>query len=91
MPIIGLLLFITRFADDRPFFVGEFGVLKQHAPAPDRVRWLEAVRRACETNGMGWAHWEYQSGMGFAEGEPGSRRLDPAALGALGLNVVPAP
>jgi hypothetical protein len=54
-------------------FVGEFGVLKANCGAADRCRWLETVRRACETNGMGWAHWEYQSIMGFATGTPGLR------------------
>jgi endoglucanase len=64
---------------------GEFGA-SQRLNAPARLAWLEAVRAACEQQGIGWALWGYDDSMGFALRPPaGPRRLDPDMLRALGL------
>jgi endoglucanase len=69
-----------------PVMAGEFGA-SQHLNAPARLAWLDAVRQACEEQGIGWALWGYDDQMGFGLRPPGDRRLlDPATLGALGLS-----
>jgi hypothetical protein len=74
---------------DRRIVINEFGVFKPYAPADSRLRWLEHVRRCAERHGFGWAMWEYQQQLGFAEGEPGERKYDSTALQALGLPAEP--
>jgi hypothetical protein len=44
--------------------LGEFGAARA-LNAPARLAWLEAVRRACEQRGIGWALWGYDDTMGF--------------------------
>lgn len=64
--------------------VNEFGVLGWHAPAPDRARWLAAVRAAAERHCIGWVHWDYADGFGFMRRAAGGRETpDPAILDAL--------
>lgn len=70
---------------ERRLIINEFGVYKPHAPPAGRLAWLEQVRQAAEARGFGWSLWEYAEAFGFAEGEPGERQFDPAALQALGL------
>jgi hypothetical protein len=71
--------------------LSEFGVERTvghyaGAPEPDRLRWLEAVRRAAEARRFGWALWSYSgpAGMTLANEYP-ARTLDNATLLALGL------
>ncbi len=65
---------------------GEMGA-SARLNTPARLAWIAAVRRACERAGIGWALWGYEDVMGFdLPRPPGPRpRLDPALLGALGL------
>jgi hypothetical protein len=44
--------------------MGEFGAARA-LNAPARLAWLEAVRRACEQRGIGWALWGHDDTMGF--------------------------
>jgi endoglucanase len=63
-----------------PVILNEFGALRFKAPRQARLAWLKAVREAAETNGFGWAHWDYNQGFGLLDeaGEP-----DPALIDAL--------
>jgi endoglucanase len=63
----------------RPVIINEFGVLGWKAPAEDRARWLQAVRRAAESHCIGWAHWEYADGFGFVR-RIGDREVPDEAL-----------
>jgi hypothetical protein len=64
---------------------GEFGASDKLA-SESRLRWLAAVRIACEQQGIGWALWGYDDSMGFGV-RPlmGPSRLDPGIMRALGL------
>ncbi len=42
----------------REILLGEFGVYKL-VPADSAIRWIRAVRQACERNGFGWTVWDY--------------------------------
>jgi hypothetical protein len=69
--------------------LGEFGASAALSPMA-RFAWLQAVREACEANGIGWALWGYDDSMGFAIARPPGQQptLEPGVLRALGL---PAP
>ncbi|HSU07406.1 MAG TPA: cellulase family glycosylhydrolase [Acetobacteraceae bacterium] len=74
--------------NDAVVLLGEFGAtarLNQLA----RLAWFEAVRRACESDGIGWAMWGYDDVMGFDMSRPPKPRetMNTAVLGALGLVV----
>jgi aryl-phospho-beta-D-glucosidase BglC (GH1 family) len=62
----------------------EFGVYR-NAPAADRCRCIEDVRKALEKHGIGWCMWDYAGGFGVATGKPGQRAADPDTVKALGL------
>jgi hypothetical protein len=69
-----------------PVALLEFGA---HAElnAPARLAYLDAVRRAAEALGMGWALWGYADIMGFrARQGPMPAELDAPTLRALGLS-----
>lgn len=79
---------IARAADwasrnGRPVVLNEFGVLGWKAPAQDRARWINAVRRAAETHCIGWTHWEYADGFGFVRRSENGEIPDHAILDAL--------
>ena len=70
--------------------LGEFGVLRKDARhagarAPDRARYLKDVRESAESFGFPWAFWCLFDSMGIMDER--ERTLDPAILGALGLNL----
>jgi len=44
--------------NNRPIFVGEFGVAKI-ADEDSRVRWMTAVRQAAEQYGFSWGYWDF--------------------------------
>ncbi|HBX69541.1 MAG TPA: endoglucanase [Chloroflexi bacterium] len=50
-------------SQQRPLFIGEFGVYSQ-VPDETRAVWLSAVREAAELRGFSWAHWDF--GTNFA-------------------------
>ena len=49
---------ISRWAGDRPIYLGEFGVYDR-AALRDRVSYLSAVTRAAERHGWAWASWQF--------------------------------
>jgi hypothetical protein len=67
--------------------LGEFGASRT-VNARARLAWLEAVRRACEQRGIGWALWGYDDSMGFGIDPRAAARpvMDRATLSALGLD-----
>jgi aryl-phospho-beta-D-glucosidase BglC (GH1 family) len=67
-----------------PLTCNEFGVYRK-APAADRARCIEDVRKACEKYNIGWAMWDYAGGFAVANGKPGERVADPDTVKALGL------
>ncbi len=67
----------------RPVLLNEFGVLAWKAPAPDRLRWLETVRRSAEQACVGWAHWDYADAFGFVRRTGDLEIPDHAVLRAL--------
>jgi endoglucanase len=66
---------------------GEFGA-SAALNARARLAWLQTVRDALETRGIGWALWGYDDSMGFAIAPPPDPRprLDRPILSALGLS-----
>jgi hypothetical protein len=74
--------------------LGEFGVYHRNGEKPAaraaRLAWLEAVRRAAESSGFGWAIWVLQDASGSGGGigilPPGAASgMDPGVIQALGL------
>jgi len=65
---------------------GEFGATAR-LNRSSRLAWLQAVRRACERHGIGWALWGYDDAMGLGVARPPARLpvLDNGVLDALGL------
>jgi endoglucanase len=43
----------------REILLGEFGVYRL-APPDSTIRWIRAVRQACERHGFGWTVWDYR-------------------------------
>jgi endoglucanase len=83
--IAGEIARAGRWAEQhrRPVILNEFGVLGWKAAAPDRLRWLRAVRRAAERHCIGWTHWDYADGFGFVR-RVGDRDIpDEAVVHAL--------
>ena len=68
-------------ANGRTVVIGEFGVHRAFASPHDRALWLAAVATAAEANCIGWTHWDYRDGFGFADAATGE--LDEAVLAAL--------
>jgi aryl-phospho-beta-D-glucosidase BglC (GH1 family) len=70
-----------------PVVVGEFGIINRLRPET-RLAWITAARQAFEREGLGWAFWGYDDGMGFDLHPEGGRSppLDPSILNALGLH-----
>lgn len=73
-------------------FMGEFGVIRLSADGrsgaadPDRLRYLEAVRRTAERHGIPWSIWEYANPYGMSVIVPtGPAEPDYPLLLALGL------
>lgn len=73
-------------------FMGEFGAILMSADGrmgafdADRLRYLEAVRKAAEAHGIPWAIWEYSNPYGMSVIEPtGPAVPDRGLLRAIGL------
>ena len=61
--------------------VTEFGVLRQGIDTGSRLRWLQDVRTALETAGIGWTVWDYADVFGVAQSEGAvSRQADGAIV-----------
>jgi len=67
-----------------PLTCNEFGVYRT-APAADRNRCIEDMRKALEKYKIGWAMWDYAGSFGVVTGKPGQRVPDPDTAKALGL------
>ena len=65
---------------------GEFGATAR-LNRSSRLAWLQAVRRACQRQRIGWALWGYDDAMGFGVSRPPGQLpvLDEGVLDALGL------
>jgi endoglucanase len=68
-----------------PLWCGEFGVYREYAPAPDRARWVEDMRKTLEKDGVGWNMWDYQASFGLVTKKDGVATVDPTLGAALGL------
>lgn len=69
-----------------PVYCGEFGVLRDYAPAAMRVQWIRDMRLTLEDFGIGWAMWDYQANFGIVRKENGRTIPDGAIVDALGLH-----
>lgn len=73
-------------------FMGEFGAIRMTADGrmgafdPDRLRYIETVRRLAERSRIPWSIWEFSNPHGMSVIEPtGPARPDRGMLRALGL------
>ena len=71
--------------------LGEFGAMNNEQRGlatrqAERLRWLSDVREEAEAHGFAWAAWVHSGSIGFSlVKHAGSPELDPAVIGALGL------
>jgi aryl-phospho-beta-D-glucosidase BglC (GH1 family) len=74
-----------------PVWCGEFGAIRDFAPADDRARWISDMRQTLESGHIGWALWDYRESFGFVRKENGVTTVDESVVRALGLKAaVPA-
>lgn len=66
-----------------PVVVNEFGVFREFAPEGGRIRWLASVRRAAESNGFGWCHWDFDKGFGLTGSRTDLASVDTDVVAAL--------
>jgi endoglucanase len=74
----------------------EFGAIRANIDPASRYRWLGDVRRALESEGIGWTVWDYTDIFGLTAesaqpGRVGQRTLEAAAVAALGLGPTAGP
>ena len=76
-------------ANKVPLWMGEFGVLCTNAPAGDRAKWIEDVRKAAESFNVGWSLWGYDECFGLQRKllANGQVQVDVGVAKALGLNI----
>jgi endoglucanase len=76
-------------ANNVPLWLGEFGVYCPKAPAADRAKWIEDVRKAAESLKIGWSLWGYDECFGLQRKlrTDGTVAIDTDVAQALGLNV----
>ncbi len=66
---------------DRPMFLGEFGVLSE-ASREDRLEWLRFVRTVAESNDFSWGYWDWAT-VDFGAFDDGAEAWDDELIGAL--------
>ncbi len=71
----------------------EFGAIRANVDPASRYRWMADVRQALVANGIGWTLWDYSDIFGITSNagqtvRKAPRRIEPAALQALGLGPV---
>jgi endoglucanase len=69
-----------------PVICNEFGAFRDTAPPDSRTRYLHDVRSALETNGIGWAMWDWSGNFGLVTRTGESVKPDSMDVEALGLN-----
>lgn len=67
-----------------PVICDEFGVYRMGASSEDRAAWVADVRAALESDGIGWAIWDYSGNFGLVAKQDGKVIVDTAMLCALG-------
>jgi len=73
-------------ANHVPLICDEFGAFREHTDADSRMNWIHDVRTALETDGIGWAMWDYRGGFGVVHKQDGQpAQVDEAVVKALGL------
>jgi endoglucanase len=50
-----------------PVTCNEFGVYRPYIDPKSRSAWIEDMRRALESNGIGWTMWDYRGGFGVVQ------------------------
>lgn len=55
-------------AENRPLYLGEFGVYDA-APLADRLRYLASVTRTAESHGWPWAYWQFDHDFALFDSE----------------------
>jgi hypothetical protein len=68
-----------------PLYCGEFGVFRLYAPPADRARWIGDMRQTLETDGVGWAMWDYKGWFGMVTEKDGVPVVDEGVANALGV------
>ncbi len=69
-----------------PLTCNEFGVFRDHSDPVSRANWIRDVRTALETDGIGWAMWDYRGGFGVVTKQNGQpAQVDDSVVKALGL------
>jgi endoglucanase len=66
-----------------PLMLGEFGVLNHCVDSASRTTWIRSVRKAAEANDIGWVHWDFDDGFGFASGRGDDADFDHDIIAAL--------
>lgn len=69
-----------------PVYCGEFGVFQKFSDPAMRAAWLRDTRIALESDGIGWAVWDYQGSFAVVRKENGKAIPDLAVAAALGLH-----
>lgn len=70
-----------------PVYCGEFGVLREHVDPRMRDAWLRDMRMTLESDGIGWAMWDYRTNFGIVTKANGTTIPDPGVVEALGLHM----
>ena len=70
-----------------PLICNEFGTIRGFPDPVSRATWLHDVRTALETDGIGWAMWDYRGNFGVVTKEKGQPvQVDDSVVKALGLS-----
>jgi endoglucanase len=70
-----------------PLICNEFGVFRAYSNPQDRAAWIHDVRTALESNGIGWAMWDYKGGFGVVNQTANGAVPDELTVQALGLKM----
>jgi hypothetical protein len=85
--IAGEIVFAKKWGDGYkvPVYCGEFGAYRAYSDSVSRAAWIHDTRMALESNGIGWAMWDYQGGFGVVTKKDGTTTIDRSVTEALGL------
>jgi endoglucanase len=69
-----------------PLICNEFGVYRNNSDPVSRSNWLHDVRTALESDGIGWAMWDFRGSFGVVTKQDGQpAKVDSTVVSALGL------